>query len=258
MHGVERKAGQLVHQPPLAKVPGPAGDGVRTDAREAAVLRRVLRAIDGRSMFVVPGAHRPRHGRRPAPLRPRRRERNPTRYDVMQPGVVTTAEVQREIVRDLRRARPEVLVRWLDPRTRPEDNASGRRRGAHLLDDELRRTYGPPRRIGVYELRERRRGRVDRAPVATLLRMIGFGIVFVIGIGIALVVLEANEDSDVVDGWLDACRFLVAPFDDIFDLERGKENEQIAINWGIAAVVYLVDRAGASPGSLGRAGKVRT
>ena len=76
--------------------------------------------------------------------------------------------------------------------------------------------------------------------MATLLRMIGFGIAFVIGIGIALVVLDANESSEVVEAWLDVCRFLVAPFDDIFDLERGKENEQIAINWGIAAVVYLV------------------
>ena len=59
-------------------------------------------------------------------------------------------------------------------------------------------------------------------------------------IGIALVVLDANEDSEVVAAWLDACRFLTGPFDDIFDLERGKEDEQIAINWGIAAVVYLV------------------
>ena len=28
---------------------------------------------------------------------------NPTRYDVVQPGVVTTAKVQREMARDLRR-----------------------------------------------------------------------------------------------------------------------------------------------------------
>ena len=60
-----------------------------------------------------------------------------------------------EMIRDLRRAKPEVLVRWRDARTRPEDNTSGRRRGAHLLDDELERTYGPGRRIGVYELHER-------------------------------------------------------------------------------------------------------
>ena len=51
--------------------------------------------------------------------------------------------------------------------------------------------------------------------------MIGFGIAFFIGIGIALVVLDANESSEVVAWWLDACRFLVGPFDDVFDLERG-------------------------------------
>jgi hypothetical protein len=81
---------------------------------------------------------------------------NPTRYDVMQPGVVTTEEVQREIAADLRRARPELLVRWLDPRTRAEPNASGRSSGVRLLDRELARAYGPPRRIGAYEVRERR------------------------------------------------------------------------------------------------------
>jgi hypothetical protein len=155
LHGVERKAGQLVHRPPLAPVPGPAGDGVRTNAREAATLRRVLRAIDGRSIFVVP----PRTDRVTVGdplLYVLAAAENPTRYDVMQPGVVTTAKVQREIVRDLERARPAVLVRWLDPRTRPEDNRSGRTRGAQILDRYLARAYDtPPRRIGVYVLRER-------------------------------------------------------------------------------------------------------
>ncbi|HEX2088099.1 MAG TPA: hypothetical protein VHF89_20600, partial [Solirubrobacteraceae bacterium] len=81
---------------------------------------------------------------------------NPTRYDVMQPGVVTKEDVQREIVRDLERARPEVLVRWNDPRTAPEDNGSGRSSGVTLLDDHLRATYRPVRRVGVFELHERR------------------------------------------------------------------------------------------------------
>ena len=76
--------------------------------------------------------------------------------------------------------------------------------------------------------------------IATVLRMIGFGLAFVIAIGIVLVVLDANEDSGLVEAWLDICRFLTDPFRGIFDLERGKEKEQIAINWGIAAVVYVV------------------
>jgi UDP-N-acetylmuramyl pentapeptide phosphotransferase/UDP-N-acetylglucosamine-1-phosphate transferase len=93
--------------------------------------------------------------------------------------------------------------------------------------------------------------------MATALRMLGYGIAFFIGIGIALVVLDANESSEVVEWWLDACRFLVGPFDDIFDLERGKEHEQIAINWGIAAVVYVVV-ASVLARLASRAGKVRT
>ena len=75
--------------------------------------------------------------------------------------------------------------------------------------------------------------------MSSALRMLGLAIVFVIGIGIALVALEANEDSDIVAAWLDVCRFLTGPFDDIFDLEKGKEHLQIAINWGIAALVYF-------------------
>ena len=93
--------------------------------------------------------------------------------------------------------------------------------------------------------------------MATLLRMIGYAVAFFIAIGIALVVLDANESSDIVKFWLDGCRFLVDPFDEIFDLERGKEHEQIAINWGIAAAVYLVI-ALVLARLVGRAGRVRT
>jgi len=48
---------------------------------------------------------------------------NPTRYDVMQPGVVTTAKVQREMVREL--AGTNLVVVWhsfgLHHIPRPED-----------------------------------------------------------------------------------------------------------------------------------------
>ena len=93
--------------------------------------------------------------------------------------------------------------------------------------------------------------------IATVLRMIGFGIAFVIVIGIVLVVLDANEDSALVEAWLDVCRFLTDPFRGIFDLEPGKEHEQIAINWGIAAIVYVVV-ASVLARLLGRARRVRT
>ena len=91
--------------------------------------------------------------------------------------------------------------------------------------------------------------------LAGIVAMLGMAVAFVIAIGIALVVLDANESSGLVSGWLDACRFLVTPFDDVFDLERGREHEQIAINWGIAAVVYLVV-ASVAGRVLDRVGKV--
>jgi hypothetical protein len=155
VHGLERKAGQLLHRPALAPVPGPAGDGVRASRGEVRDLRRVRRALGGRSVFVAP----PQFDRVTVgnPLLYVIADRdNPTRYDVIQPGIATTAEVQREMIEDLERERPDVLVRWRDRRTAPEDNGSGRERGATLLDGYLRRTYRFNRRIGVYALHVRR------------------------------------------------------------------------------------------------------
>jgi hypothetical protein len=75
--------------------------------------------------------------------------------------------------------------------------------------------------------------------IANLLRLAGLLVALVIAVGIALVVLDAKEDGTLVGSWLDVCRFLVEPFDRLIDLERGREELQIAINWGIAALVYL-------------------
>jgi hypothetical protein len=84
---------------------------------------------------------------------------NPTRYDVMQPGVVTTAQVQREIVGDLERARPRIVIRWLSPvADQPEDNGAGRSSGVRLLDRYLARAYLPERRFGDYLVLRRRVG----------------------------------------------------------------------------------------------------
>jgi hypothetical protein len=83
--------------------------------------------------------------------------RNPTRYDIPAPGVVTSAPVQREIVRDLDRTRTPLVVRWTDPVTAaPEPNAAGRSSGVRLLDDYLARRYRPAARVGSFLLLERR------------------------------------------------------------------------------------------------------
>ena len=157
VYGVERRAGQLLHPPAGAAVPGPAGDGVQTspaDARALVALRSELARVTtpGEPIFVTD----------------RRTDRvtagdpllyvitghpNATRYDVMQPGVVTTAPVQAEIVSSLRRAHTRVVVRWLDPRAeQAEPNGSSRSSGVHILDDYLRSHYRPLSRDGVYQV----------------------------------------------------------------------------------------------------------
>ncbi len=128
---------------------------VAWEAGERGDAKRVLDFVGDRSLFVAP----PRFDRvtvgNPL-LYVLAGRRNPTRYDVMQPGVVTEADAQREMRADLERAKPEVLVRWFDPRTAPEDNGSGRPSGVTLLDDHLRATYRRVARFGVYEVHERR------------------------------------------------------------------------------------------------------
>jgi hypothetical protein len=158
VHGLERRAGQLLHPPALAVVPAPAADGVETTPADARALRGLLPRLRGRGLFVAP----PRFDRVRVGdplLYVLAGARNPTRYDVMQPGVVTTARVQREMIRSLARARPAAVVRWLDPRAlASEPNGSARSSGVTLLDDYLRAHYRLGRRYGVYLLLRRRRG----------------------------------------------------------------------------------------------------
>jgi hypothetical protein len=74
--------------------------------------------------------------------------------------------------------------------------------------------------------------------IAGFVALLGMAVAFVIAIGIALVVLDARETNDIVRVWLDVSRWLTEPFHGMFDLERGKEHLQTAVNWGIAALVY--------------------
>jgi hypothetical protein len=76
---------------------------------------------------------------------------NPTRYDIQAPGVITSAPVQREIVRDLERARPRIVVRFSSPVTAVrEPNRAGESSGVTILDDYLARAYRRAARFGPY------------------------------------------------------------------------------------------------------------
>ncbi len=157
LHGVDRQAGLLLHPPALAAVPGGVGDGARMPAPEARALARLIprvRALTphGEPVLVAP----PRYDRVRVGdplLNVLLRRPNPSRYDVIQPGVVTTAKVQREIAADLRRTRTPVVVRWLgaDAR-RVEDNGSGHSSGVRLLDRAIAREYRPLARYGDWQV----------------------------------------------------------------------------------------------------------
>jgi hypothetical protein len=158
IHGVERQAGRIVHKPALAAVPGGAGDGVRTEAADASALSALVpyvraRIPPGDPVFVANPRFDLVHAGDPL-LNVILERPNPTRYDVMQPGIVTTAKVQREMIGEL--SHTQLVVVWHDPRaTLREDNPAGRSSGVNLLGDYIRTAFRPAARFGVYEVRRR-------------------------------------------------------------------------------------------------------
>jgi len=75
-----------------------------------------------------------------------------------------------------------------------------------------------------------------RATVARLIVLVATAVAAVLVAGILLVVLGANSSNDLVSAVHDAARFLAGPFDGLFELDSRKAT--IAVNWGIAAVVW--------------------
>jgi len=73
--------------------------------------------------------------------------------------------------------------------------------------------------------------------LARAVRLVVGVIVLIIVAGILLVLLKANQSNGVVStvhGW---GRSLAGPFDGMFSLHNARL--AVAVNWGIAAVVYL-------------------
>lgn len=81
---------------------------------------------------------------------------NATRYDNLHPGVVTTSEVQSEIVRDLEAKRVRAVVLWREDGIAEMEATSPR--GAGVLDAYLRSTFAPVSVYGRYEVRVRGEG----------------------------------------------------------------------------------------------------
>jgi hypothetical protein len=74
--------------------------------------------------------------------------------------------------------------------------------------------------------------------VARLIRTIAAIVAAVILAAILLRVLGANAHNGIVSGLHDAGQALVGPFKGLFWVGGAKAS--MAINWGIAAIVYLV------------------
>ena len=93
----------------------------------------------------------------------------------------------------------------------------------------------------------RRQGRRDatsvRAPLleagllVRIVQLVVSIVVLIIVTGILLVVLKANAANSIVSEVHSWARWLAGPFDGMFSFHSA--NDAIAVNWGIAAVVYL-------------------
>lgn len=74
--------------------------------------------------------------------------------------------------------------------------------------------------------------------VARVVRLVTWVVVLIIAVAIVLWVTGANPANTVVKDIHDMANTLVGPFRNLFKIKDAKE--ALAVNWGIAAVVYLI------------------
>lgn len=161
LHGLDRQLGKLSDATRLAGVDLPTIGGVRAAPADGRALEELAAAVRRRSkpgdplLSAPPRYDRVRVG--DTLLYALLDRANPTRYDVVQPGVVTTAKVQREMRSALARTRTKLIVRWVAPQARQvEDNGSGKSSGVTLLDRYIDARYTRVGRYGDYVLLARR------------------------------------------------------------------------------------------------------
>lgn len=144
-----------------------------------------------------------------------------------------------------------MLTEKFGRRRRPANNSGAERDrifGSASQDGSDRRETAGQDRFGRRDDDDRHRGGRRRgspsgsggarSAIAKAITTIAAIIATLIVVGIVLVLLKANPANDIVDALREIARFFAQPFDAIFELERRRP--EIALNWGIAAVVYLV------------------
>jgi hypothetical protein len=78
---------------------------------------------------------------------------------------------------------------------------------------------------------------IARASLARAVILFTSAIALILVLAIVLTLLEANRSNDIVQVVRDAAGVLAGPFDNLFKLDSNKAER--AVNWGIAAVVWL-------------------
>ncbi len=98
--------------------------------------------------------------------------------------------------------------------------------------------------------------------LARIVRIVVALVVGVIVVGIVMHALDANSSNAIVKFVYDVDGTLVSPFKGLFSIKDNKV--QIAVNWGIAAIVYgivgglimrLLASAGGGGGRMSRRGR---
>lgn len=74
--------------------------------------------------------------------------------------------------------------------------------------------------------------------VARIIRAVAGAVGVIIVVGIILALVGANPHNVVVSDIHDAGAWLVGPFHNVFTVKN--PNWHIVLNWGLAAIVYLV------------------
>ncbi len=77
--------------------------------------------------------------------------------------------------------------------------------------------------------------RRNAGAAAVVFIIAGVAVAFIV-LSILFVLLDANPHNVIVNAITDVGRWLTTPFHDLFPRRDPKEN--MALNWGIAAVVY--------------------
>jgi hypothetical protein len=113
--------------------------------------------------------------------------------------------------------------------------ALGRRRARTAGDREATTQRGGAATAVVAGRRAAGSGLLLLARIVMLVAVI---VAVVIALAILLRLLDANATNSVVKAIHDAGKALVGPFKDIFKIKKPKVS--MAVNWGLAAVVYLV------------------